>query len=50
MHGGAQGSGAPSGKRNGAYRLGLFTDDAAAHRRELSALLILARATLKEIG
>lgn len=50
MHGGASGSGAPRDARNGAYRFGLFTEDAIAARRELSAILGQARATLNEIG
>jgi hypothetical protein len=50
MHGGSAGRGAPLGERNGAYRFGLFTEDAIANRRELSPLLVLARATLREIG
>ena len=32
LHGGAEGSGAPCGKRNGSYRLGLYTQEAKAGR------------------
>jgi hypothetical protein len=33
MHGGAHGSGAPSGERNGHYRHGLYTAEAIAERK-----------------
>ncbi|WP_313901502.1 HGGxSTG domain-containing protein [Methylobacterium sp. J-070] len=33
MHGGAMGSGAPRGERNGAYRTGLHTAETVAFRR-----------------
>ena len=39
MHGGAKGSGAPRGERNGSYRHGLFTREAIAERRALRALI-----------
>ena len=39
MHGGAKGSGAPPGERNGNYRHGLFTREAIAERRALRALI-----------
>src|SRR5271166_802951 len=35
LHGGAEGSGAPCGERNGSYRHGLFTREAIAERRAL---------------
>jgi hypothetical protein len=35
MHGGAAGSGAPTGKHNGSYRHGRFTAEALAAKREL---------------
>jgi hypothetical protein len=50
MHGGAAGSGGPSGKANGRYRHGTRTRDAIARRREMSGLLAQLRATLDEIG
>jgi hypothetical protein len=36
MHGGAKGSGAPSGERNGNYRHGEFTRAAVQERRILN--------------
>ena len=39
MHGGAHGSGAPTGKRNGNYRHGFYTAKAIAERRVLTALI-----------
>jgi hypothetical protein len=39
MHGGAAGSGAPKGKRNGKYRRGGFTTEAIDERRRLAALI-----------
>lgn len=50
MHGGSRGSGGPVGARNGAYRTGLFTKEAIAERRELSAMLALMRAALRDVG
>lgn len=49
MHGGALGSGAPSGKRNGRYRTGGYTREALAHVRELRAWLKIAKETLEEL-
>ena len=43
MHGGAAGSGGPTGERNGNYRLGLCTQDAMATRRRICKLLREAR-------
>jgi hypothetical protein len=39
MHGGAHGSGAPKGNRNGNYRHGFYTAEAIAERRALRALV-----------
>jgi hypothetical protein len=39
MHGGAPGSGAPRGERNGNYQHGFYTAEAMAERREVRALL-----------
>jgi hypothetical protein len=39
MHGGATGSGAPKGKRNGKYRHGGFTTEAIDERRRLASLI-----------
>jgi hypothetical protein len=41
MHGGAIGSGAPSGKRNGMYRHGRYTAQAIAERRAVRALALV---------
>ncbi len=43
MHGGAPGSGAPKGERNGAYRHGRYTCEAIAQRRALREMLKAAR-------
>ncbi|MGX9424041.1 MULTISPECIES: HGGxSTG domain-containing protein [Bradyrhizobium] len=48
MHGGAQGSGAPTANQN-ARKHGLFTRDAIAERRRISALLGEARKLLQAI-
>jgi len=48
MHGGAAGSGAPSGNRN-ARRHGLFTAEAMTERRQIQALLVEARKLLEEM-
>jgi hypothetical protein len=42
MHGGANGSGAPSGNRN-AFRHGHYTAEAIARRREVAALIRACR-------
>jgi hypothetical protein len=39
MHGGATGSGAPTGERNGRYRYGRFTNEAKAQWREIRQLI-----------
>ena len=44
MHGGAHGSGGPLGKRNGNYRHGKFTKEAAETKRWIRGLLEQARA------
>ena len=46
LHGGANGSGAPPGKRNGQYRHGERTRAAIAEQRKFSALLKMLRAGL----
>jgi glucans biosynthesis protein len=46
LHGGAPGSGAPSGKRNGQYLHGERTKGAIAERRKFPALLKALRAGL----
>ena len=50
MHGGAAGSGAPAGTRNGAYRHGDCTKERLAERAALSAMLREARRVLREVG
>jgi glucans biosynthesis protein len=47
MHGGAAGSGAPSGKCNGAYRHGRMTRPAIEERRSYTTWLRSLRATAK---
>jgi hypothetical protein len=53
LHGGAEGSGAPPGERNGAYRHGLYTQEAIAERKAMRALIRSfredARAALSEV-
>jgi len=46
LHGGARGSGAPAGERNGQYRHGERTKTAIAEQRKFSALLKILRAGL----
>jgi glucans biosynthesis protein len=49
MHGGAPGSGAPSGARNGNYRHGHFTAEAKEQRRRLRSLIRDARKTVRSL-
>ena len=49
MHGGADGSGAPHGPRNGNYRTGFWTKEAIAERRFARELLREAQATLNQV-
>src|ERR671939_788764 len=49
MHGGAKGSGAPEGKRNGRYRHGTFTREALEARRLLTRLLRQVREQLRSL-
>lgn len=46
MHGGAKGSGAPKGERNGNYRHGARTQEAMAFRRECRETLERVRSLL----
>jgi hypothetical protein len=39
LHGGAEGSGAPRGERNGSYRHGLYTREAIAERKAMRELI-----------
>ncbi|WP_283205836.1 hypothetical protein [Methylobacterium cerastii] len=43
MHGGAHGSGAPRGERNGAYRHGMRTHEMTELRREVRELTRISR-------
>ncbi|WP_280113447.1 hypothetical protein [Methylobacterium nodulans] len=49
MHGGAVGSGAPSGSANGRFRHGLRTKEVTALRRWIRQLMRDARATLADL-
>ena len=47
MHGGAHGSGAPSGERNGNYRHGFYTAEEIAERKATRAWLKSVRSTVR---
>lgn len=49
MHGGALGSGAPTGERNGRYRHGQQTKAARADARKVSGLVRIMRALAREV-
>src|SRR3979411_1942609 len=49
MHGGAAGSGAPKGERNGKYRHGGFTTEAIDERTRLASLIRERRAFLSRV-
>lgn len=49
MHGGAHGSGAPCGERNGAWKHGRATNEAITARREAAGWLAVMRATANAI-
>lgn len=48
MHGGASGSGAPKGERNGAYKHGMETAEAREDRQMMFALVRLMAKTVGE--
>jgi len=48
MHGGAHGSGAPSGKRNGAYRHGGATRESLMNVRQLRAWVRIVKSSLAD--
>lgn len=50
MHGGAAGSGAPTGQRNGNWRHGRFTCEAIAERAAARTVLGSARALLATLS
>jgi hypothetical protein len=47
MHGGAEGSGAPKGERNGNYKHGHFTQEAVELRRQIRALIAQMLASIE---
>lgn len=47
MHGGAKGSGAPKGERNGAFRHGMRTAEMIELRREANSIIRGAKAMLR---
>ena len=47
MHGGAAGSGAPKGERNGNYKHGYFTQEAVEFRRQIRALVAQMLASME---
>lgn len=49
MHGGARGSGAPKGQRNGRYRHGQFTCEALEERRNSRSLMAQMQAFANDI-
>jgi hypothetical protein len=49
MHGGAKGSGAPTGKRNGNFRHGRYTTDSLRTLRLVRAWAKIAKATADEV-
>src|SRR5262245_23879672 len=50
LHGGASGSGGPSGERNGQYRHGERTKAAIAEQQKFSALLKMLRAAVEPLA
>jgi hypothetical protein len=50
LHGGAEGSGAPRGERNGSYRHGLYTRDAIAERKPVRELIRCMRTTARALS
>lgn len=49
MHGGARGSGAPHGDRNGSYRHGEASKTAVTQRAEIRSLMKMIRSTLDSV-
>lgn len=49
MHGGAKGSGAPTGAENGRYRHGMFTCEAIERRQAIRALLVEMKAFARSL-
>ncbi|WP_082173649.1 HGGxSTG domain-containing protein [Methylobacterium platani] len=50
MHGGARGSGAPRGSRNGSYTLGLWTQEMQELRAEARAVIADSRKALRHLA
>ena len=50
LHGGAEGSGAPRGERNGSYRHGLYTREAMAERKAMRDLIRCIRKTARALS
>jgi ribosomal protein L32 len=50
MHGGAAGSGAPKGKRNGHYATGLFTEEMLNERQTIREIVAETRELMRRIG
>ncbi len=48
MHGGAEGSGAPKGERNGNYKHGHFTQEAIELRHQIRQLIAQMLASIEE--
>jgi hypothetical protein len=49
LHGGAKGSGAPSGPANGQFRHGQFTCEAVKERRHTRSLIAQMRAFVEDL-
>jgi len=50
LHGGAEGSGAPCGERNGSYRHGLYAREAIAERKAMQELIRCMRRTARALS
>ncbi len=50
MHGGAVGSGAPKGERNGSYANGLFTKEMLNERRTIREIVAETRELMRRVG
>jgi hypothetical protein len=50
MHGGAEGSGAPKGERNGSYTTGLFTKEMLNERQTIREIVAETRELMRRVG
>jgi hypothetical protein len=50
MHGGAVGSGAPKGERNGSYTTGLFTKEMLNERQTIREIVAESRELMRRVG